>query len=108
MTRDLDHRSEEEAEMDDQDLRATPAKVTIRNVTRSSLSFRVPGESIHLLPGQSVDVHKAYLETTELKTLCKDGAVTQIEPRPPAKPAAGEGDTEAAGEPARRTGPRKR
>jgi hypothetical protein len=108
MSRGPDHRSEEEAEMDDQDPRVAPSKVTIRNATRSSLSFRVPGESIHLLPGQSVDVHKAYLETTELKTLCKDGAVTQIEPRPPAKAAAGEGDTDAAGEPTRRSGPRKR
>ena len=94
--------------MDDQDTQVAPSKVTIRNATRSSLSFRVPGESIRLLPGQSVDVHKAYLETTELRTLCRDGAVTQVEPRPPAKAAAGEGDTEAAGEPARRPGPRKR
>jgi hypothetical protein len=85
-----------------------PPKVTIRNVTRSSLSFQVPGESIRLPPGQSVEVHKAYLETAELKTLCQQGAVTEVEPRPAAKAAADEGDKESGSEPARRTGPRKR
>jgi hypothetical protein len=85
-----------------------PPKVTIRNVTRSSLSFQVPGESIRLMPGESMDVYKAYLGTTELKTLCQQGAVTEVEPRPPARAAADEGDTESGSEPARRTGPRKR
>jgi hypothetical protein len=102
-----DHGNEEEAEMDEKP-REDPPKVTIRNVTRSSLSFQVPGESIRLMPGHSMEVYKAYLGTAELKTLCQQGAITEVEPRPPAKAAAEDGDTKPGSEPARRTGPRKR
>jgi hypothetical protein len=51
------------------------AMVKIRNTTPSSLSFRVPGSSIFLTPGEVLEVHKAYLETDELKALCRQGAV---------------------------------
>jgi hypothetical protein len=51
------------------------AMVRIRNATSNSLSFRLPGRSIHLAPGDSLDVPKAYLETDELKALHRQGAV---------------------------------
>jgi hypothetical protein len=108
MTGSPDHRNEEEAAMDEKSPEAASPKVTIRNVTRSSLSFQVPGESIRLMPGQSVEVHRVYLETAELKTLCDQGAVTEIEPRAATSAAPTEGDAEAASDPARRAGPRKR
>jgi len=92
----------------DENTSEAPRKVRIRNVTRSSLSFQVPGESIRLGPGQSVEVHKAYLGTTELKTLCLQGAVIEVELRPIAKAAADEGDTEPSSEHVRRSGSRKR
>ncbi|HKC13052.1 MAG TPA: hypothetical protein VKI41_13545 [Vicinamibacteria bacterium] len=77
-------------------------KATIRNVTRTSLNIQLPGESIRLRPGEAVEVHEAYLETAELKTLRQQGAVAEIEPRPPAKAATDEGETESGSEPARR------
>lgn len=79
-----------------------PARATIRNVTRTSLNIQLPGTSIRLRPGEAVEVHEAYLETAELKTLRQQGAVAEIEPRPPATAGADEGETESGSEPARR------
>ncbi len=94
--------------MDEKAPATATSKVTIRNVTRSSLSFQVPGESIRLQPGQSLEVHEAYLETTELKTLCKQGTITKLESRAPDKTPTGEAEAEPDSEHTRRTGPRKR
>jgi hypothetical protein len=109
MPRDLDSSHEEEAEMSERAPEDAPAKVTIRNVTRSALSIQVPGESIRLQPGQFAEVHQAYLDTPELRTLSREGAISRVERRPPAKAgAAEEEDTEPGGGPGRRTSSRKR
>ena len=55
-----------------------------------------------------VDVHKAFLETTELQALCQQGSVRQAEPEAPARPAADEGEKEPGGEPGRRPATRRR
>jgi hypothetical protein len=94
--------------MAERDAEASPGTVRIRNVTRTSLSFQVPGQSIRLMPGQTVDVHKAFLETTELQALCQQGSVRQAEPEAPARPAADEGEKEPGGEPGRRPATRRR
>lgn len=47
----------------------------MRNATRSSLLVRVPGHSIHLLPGNAAEVHRVYLNTEELAALVRRGAV---------------------------------
>jgi hypothetical protein len=61
-------------------------KVTVRNTTRVSLLVRVPGQSLHLPPGKTADVPRAYLQTDELATLLRRGAVALASP-PPAAPA---------------------
>ena len=61
--------------------------VQIRNTTRTSVTFRVPGRSIHLRPGQTTEVPRPYLETTELGALRRQGAVVEagaVSPPPPA------------------------
>src|SRR6185503_6493443 len=61
----------------------------IWNTTRSSLHFQVPGRSVRLAPGQSMEIDKAYLGTSELQVLCDRGAVRRSEPSAPAPtPAA--------------------
>lgn len=57
--------------------------VKIKNTTRSTVCFRVPGQSIHLLPGQTADVPSSYLDTVELEILRRQGTVTAL--KPPAK-----------------------
>ncbi len=84
-------------------------KVTIRNVTRSSLSIHVPGECVRLQPGQTAQVHEAYLDTAELRTLCRQGAVVSMAaPATTRTDAEAEGSTGGERETARRTGPRRR
>ncbi len=55
------------------------APVRIRNVTRRSLSIRVPGQSVHLPPGQTAVLPRAYLDTSELKSLRHAGSVRLLE-----------------------------
>lgn len=52
--------------------------VKVRNVTRNSLSFRIPGQSIYLLPGQAVSVPRCDLDTHELEALCRQGTVILV------------------------------
>lgn len=52
--------------------------VKVRNVTRNSLNFRIPGQSIYLLPGQAVSVPRCDLDTHELEALCRQGAVILV------------------------------
>jgi hypothetical protein len=52
--------------------------VELRNTTRTALRFSVPGQAIHLLPGQKVSVARGSLKSRELKLLCQDGALTVI------------------------------
>lgn len=61
---------------------ASLESVTIGNSTRTGLTFRVPGKSLHLAPGQVLDLPKAYLDTPELKALCRQGAISEIPPKP--------------------------
>jgi hypothetical protein len=63
------------------------APVTVRNTTRGSLSFRVPGMSLHLLPGQSIEVPAAYLDTDELASLCRQGAIARVKAASAVQPA---------------------
>lgn len=80
------------------------AHVTVRNTTRTSLNFRVPGQSLHLAPGQNHELPKAYLETPELKVLCQQGAVVELEAEsaltapPPAEGSVGAEGSEGAEE----------
>jgi hypothetical protein len=48
---------------------------TIRNVTSATLSFRVPGQSASLGPGEARQIPQPYLETAELKALLKQGSI---------------------------------
>ncbi len=77
-------------------------EVKIRNTTRSSVSFRVPGRSIHLRPGQTTEVPRPYLESAELGALRRQGAVIETggDPAPPRAPtrARGGGADKAGGE----------
>jgi hypothetical protein len=57
---------------------APPTDVGVRNTTRSSLSFRVPGRSIRLAPGAVVGLPSAYLDTDEVKTLLGQRALAQV------------------------------
>jgi hypothetical protein len=62
--------------------------VTVRNVTRTSLNVRVPGQSLFVPPGETADVPRAYLETDELRDLLRQGALLQVEAPAPAAPIA--------------------
>jgi len=49
--------------------------VKVRNITRGCLSFRVPGRSFLLMPGQAIDLPIIHLSTNELTALARNGSV---------------------------------
>lgn len=59
-------------------------KVKIRNNTRRGLLVKVPGQALHLQPGQTAEVQDAYLNTDELSALVRSGAVVPVFAAPPA------------------------
>lgn len=67
-------------------------KVKVRNNTRRSLLIKVPGEALHLQPGNAAEVPRAYLTTNELATLIQSGAVLLVE-TPRIAVARGPGET---------------
>ena len=78
--------------MAEQDALPKPTEqVKVRNTTRTSLLVHVPGQSIHLPPGKTADVSRAFLETEELATLLRRGALalaTSAAAGAPGDPAA--------------------
>ena len=52
--------------------------VNVRNATRSCLSFRVPGQSVLLMPGQTFDLPINFIETYELNALIRQGSVIAV------------------------------
>lgn len=63
-------------------------KVKVRNNTRRSLLVRVPGEAFHLQPGATAEMARAYLNTDELATLLRSGAVLLVTPPAASPPEA--------------------
>jgi len=61
--------------------------VQLRNVTRQTVSFQVPGRSVQALPGRTVEVPKAYLDVGEVAVLMKRGALVLLARAAEAKPA---------------------
>ena len=55
-------------------------KVKVRNNSRRSLLVKVPGQAIHLQPGTSAEVPRAFLNTDELAALLRSGAVLLTTP----------------------------
>jgi hypothetical protein len=55
-------------------------KVKVRNNSRRSLLVKVPGAALHLQPGASAEVPRAYLNGDELATLVRSGTVLVIAP----------------------------
>ncbi len=55
-------------------------KVKVRNNSRRSLLVKVPGQAIHLQPGTSAEVPRAFLNTDELAALLRSGAVLLATP----------------------------
>jgi len=53
-------------------------KVEVRNNTRRALLIKVPGQALHLQPGASAEVPRAYLKTEELGTLLLSGSVRVV------------------------------
>jgi|GEM_PF-4592690 len=68
----------------------------IMNTTREGLTFRVPGKSLYLAPGQSLKLPKAYLDTVEITTLCRHGDLVET-PRA-RNPSGGDAAPERDGE----------
>lgn len=83
-------------------------KARVRNTTRSSLLVKVPGQSIHLLPGQMAEVPRAYLDTDELSTLLRNGAVLLTNPAATASAPTPNGETPETDEGTGTRPPRKR
>lgn len=54
--------------------------VNVRNTTRSCLSFRVPGQSVLIMPGQSIDLPINFLYTHELSALARQGSAIAVKP----------------------------
>ena len=52
--------------------------VNIRNNTRNCLSFRVPGQSVLLMPNQTVGLPRKFLDTHELNALIRQGYVFEV------------------------------
>ena len=96
--------------MTERDAEAKLATTKIRNATRTTLTFQVPGRSIRLMPGKTTDVPRAYLETVELQVLCRQGAVHLVEPERPARRVgeAAEEEKGPASEHGRRSATRRR
>ncbi|MES1206043.1 MAG: hypothetical protein ABUS79_08915 [Pseudomonadota bacterium] len=61
-------------------------KVTVRNNSRRSLMITVPGQAIHLQPGATVEVPRAFLTTDVLAALVRTGAVVPVVPAAAAVP----------------------
>ena len=53
----------------------TSTHVYVVNTTRNALGFRVPGRSVTLAPGESVELPRLYMERGEVRLLVKQGAL---------------------------------
>jgi hypothetical protein len=71
-------------------------KVEVRNNSRRALLIKVPGQALHLQPGSSAEVPRAYLQTEELSALVLARAVLVVSPARAAK--TDEGPTLVAAE----------
>jgi hypothetical protein len=72
-----------------------PHSVQVRNVTRQSVVFQVPGRSVHVRPGGTVDLPNAFLESREAALLLHQGALVRVSAAAPA-PTAPPGPVPAA------------
>ena len=79
---------------------AAPEKSAIKNVTRQSLHFHVPGGAMRIQPGEITELPSAYLDIAELQSLLQQGHVVELR-RTEAK-SAPEAAAEAGNEDARR------
>ena len=52
--------------------------VTMRNTTRTSLSFRIPGQSVRLSPGSTIELPRSSLDSHEVKALLERSALVPI------------------------------
>lgn len=57
-------------------------KIEIKNNTRRPLMFRVPGRSIRLSPGGTLEIPRIYLEAQELKKLRLNHSISVLEEKP--------------------------
>ena len=53
-------------------------KVKLRNNSRRSLMVTVPGQALHVQPGGTIEVPRAFLTTDVLAALLRTGAVVPI------------------------------
>ena len=54
------------------------ALVTLRNTTRTTLRFNLPGSAVNLRPGERVTVVRGHLRTGELKLLFSSGQIAPV------------------------------
>jgi hypothetical protein len=71
--------------------------IKLRNNLKGPVIFRIPGRSVRLAPGRSVDLPSQFKDAAELKKLCFRKAVSLMEEKPEPVPPAEE---EAAPAPA--------
>lgn len=57
---------------------AAPQTSAIKNVTRQSLHFHVPGGAIRIQPEEIAEVPSAYLDIAELQSLRRQGQVVVV------------------------------
>jgi hypothetical protein len=74
--------------------------VKVRNNSRRGLLVRVPGQGLHLQPGEVAEVPRAYLKTEELSALLRAGTVLVVSPPTDAPPPPQAGPSEPAPAPA--------